>query len=86
MTLFSAKYVFLLLALVAVMGFALGFLHWDKSKSRCLVSRGWNNGSWHTVWAIGRLEFRAKDFDCDPSFKLDPAEWKSNGFGSVEHR
>lgn len=73
------------IAIVIAFSFVTGALHWDSDKARCLVPRRWNAGQWHTGWAIGKLEFRykAKDYGCDPEYKLDPTQWKGDGFGTV---
>lgn len=84
-SMFSGKIVLILFALSLGFGFSMGFLHWDKSKERCMVSRNWQEGSWHTFWAVGRLEFRVRDFGCDPAFRLDPAKWEEHS-GTVSPR
>lgn len=75
---------FIALAVVAIaLSFAMGLLHWNKDKATCMVRRDWKEGSWHTYFAIGRLEWRVKDFDCDHNFKLDPEKWQNDGFGTI---
>lgn len=69
-------------AVILLFGFGTGVLHINRDKTRCLVTRSWSVGSWHTWFAIGKLEFRVKDYTCDPEWKLDPDQWH-NDHGTI---
>jgi hypothetical protein len=85
MTLFSGKLIALFLALIVVFGFGTGLLWINHDKQKCFQTRYWNMGSWHTVFALGRLEFRARtiDYTCDPEWRLDPHKWQKDASGNI---
>lgn len=72
-----------IIGIVLLLGFATGLLHYNHDKAKCMVSRSWSAGEWHTFAAIGRLEFRVKDYSCPDGFYLDPNQYQSDGFGHI---
>jgi hypothetical protein len=83
--LFSGKLIIGLVLLVGVFGYGLGYFHWNKDGVKCFQKKWWQAGEWHTLYAVGRLEFRYKtiNYDCDPDVKYDPSKYQIDATGEV---
>jgi hypothetical protein len=84
--LFPGKILLAGTALLLVFGFSNGLLHWNHDKVKCFQKRDWTHGDWHTWFAVGKLEFRVKDFGCDPIWKLDPDQFQKDAAGQITPR
>jgi hypothetical protein len=62
-------------ALVVALGFAIGFVHWNTNAYKCFDNKGFY-GDWQTVYAVGKLELRVKQWGCVGSQRYDPAKFK----------
>lgn len=85
MMLFGAKFIAPIVAVLALLGFATGNLHWNSDHYRCFQKKHWSQGDWHTGFALGKLEFRYRDknYDCDVDWKLDPSKYKKDASGNI---
>jgi hypothetical protein len=85
MTLFSGKILVFALGIILVLGFGMGYFHWRSDHYRCFQKRYFSEGSWHTLMTLGKLELRYRtiNYDCDPEWKLDPAQYEKNDYNQI---
>lgn len=78
MSLFSGRIVLILIVIISVLGFSLGYLHINRDAVKCFDKRHWESTGWRTIFSISKLEFRYRDWNYDCDTKYDPKEMKVN--------
>lgn len=81
--LFSGKIVLVLIVLVVGFGFSTGVFWWNHDRLKCFQTRDWSHGTWHTWFAVGRFEFRVRDFGCEQVWQFDPKEYQKDSTGNI---
>jgi hypothetical protein len=53
-------------------------LHWNGDHVKCFEKKHWDFDDWHTLVALGKLEWRYRPANYDCTTKYDPDQFKVN--------